>query len=152
MDLFSGAGGLSEGFKMENMELIGSIEIETHFFNTFKYNHLMNNDCPYHLNGDITEKDNRNILASIADDYKVGELIIGGPPCQGFSTAGCRNPNDERNQLFKYFVDLVDKINPELFVMENVPGILSMQKGAVFDDEIIEIIVLKILVIQLMNL
>ena len=63
--------------------------------------------------------------------------IIGGPPCQGFSYAGWRNPNDTRNQLFQDFVDVVDSVKPEAFVMENVPGILTMRKGEAL-NEIIE--------------
>ena len=133
IDLFCGAGGLSEGFKMEDYELLGSIEMVKHFFNTFKYNHSTDNNEKFMILGDITEKENRDKLISIRDTFDIG-AIVGGPPCQGFSTAGCRDPNDERNQLFRYFVDCVDKIHPEMFVMENVPGILSMQKGAVIKE------------------
>lgn len=133
LDLFCGAGGLSEGFKIENYELLGSIEMVKHFFNTFKYNHSTINNEDFLVLGDITEKENRDKLISIKDISDVG-AIVGGPPCQGFSTAGCRDPDDERNQLFRYFVDCVDQINPEMFVMENVPGILSMQKGAVINE------------------
>lgn len=133
IDLFCGAGGLSEGFKMEDYKLLGSIEMVKHFFNTFKYNHSTNTNENYITLGDITEKENRDILISIKDSFEVG-AIVGGPPCQGFSTAGCRDPNDERNQLFRYFVNCVDNISPEMFVMENVPGILSMQKGAVIKE------------------
>lgn len=133
IDLFSGAGGLSEGFKMEDYELLGAMEMVKHFFNTFKYNHATNTNENFLILGDITEKENRDKLISIKDSFDIG-AIVGGPPCQGFSTAGCRDPNDERNQLFRYFVDCVDKIHPEMFVMENVPGILSMQKGAVIKE------------------
>ena len=133
IDLFCGAGGLSEGFKMEDYELLGSMEMVKHFFNTFKYNHGTNANEKFLILGDITEKENRDKLISIKDSFDIG-AIVGGPPCQGFSTAGCRDPDDERNQLFRYFVDCVDKIHPEMFVMENVPGILSMQKGAVIEE------------------
>ena len=57
------------------------------------------------------------------------DLILGGPPCQGFSYAGWRDPNDKRNQLFKEFVTLVSTIQPYFFVMENVLGILTMRGG-----------------------
>lgn len=132
LDLFCGAGGLSEGFKMENFNLVGSIEIVKHAFNTFKFNNSTNSNKHFIL-GDITEKSIRSKLLSLKDQMDIG-IIVGGPPCQGFSTAGCRNPNDERNQLFKYFVEFVDKLNPEFFVMENVPGILSMQKGEIIKE------------------
>ena len=62
---------------------------------------------------------------------------MGGPPCQGFSYAGWRNPNDTRNQLFNDFVEIVNSIKPEAFIMENVPGILTMRKGEAV-KEIIE--------------
>lgn len=133
IDLFSGAGGLSEGFQMEDYELMGSVEMVKHFYNTFKYNHSNETNEDFLLCGDITEEGVRDKLIAIKDNFDIG-AIVGGPPCQGFSTAGCRDPNDERNQLFRYFVDCVDKINPEMFVMENVPGILSMQKGAVIEE------------------
>jgi DNA (cytosine-5)-methyltransferase 1 len=132
IDLFSGAGGLSEGFIIQNYNLIGSVEIEKHFFTTFFENHGINKNGKF-LHGDITENNVRNELVSITDDFDV-ELIVGGPPCQGFSTAGCRNPNDKRNKLFNYFVDCVNRIKPEIFVMENVPGLLSMQKGEVINE------------------
>ena len=57
------------------------------------------------------------------------DVILGGPPCQGFSYAGWRDPNDQRNQLFRDFVDVVTTLKPKFFVMENVPGILTMRKG-----------------------
>jgi len=58
-------------------------------------------------------------------------VVLGGPPCQGFSVAGKRDPNDPRNKLFREFVRVVDELKPDYFVMENVPGILTMQKGKV---------------------
>ena len=76
----------------------------------------------------LSDDENKNKLISIKNKQKVG-VVIGGPPCQGFSMAGWRNPDDKRNQLFKDFVDIVKNIKPEFFVLENVPGILSMRKG-----------------------
>ena len=61
----------------------------------------------------------------------VVHLVVGGPPCQGFSVAGRRDPNDKRNVLFRQFVRVVNEVRPWYVVMENVPGILTMQKGAV---------------------
>jgi DNA (cytosine-5)-methyltransferase 1 len=59
------------------------------------------------------------------------QVVVGGPPCQGFSVAGQRDPNDPRNKLFREFVRVVKELKPDYFVMENVPGILTMQKGKV---------------------
>ena len=61
-------------------------------------------------------------------------IVFGGPPCQGFSVAGLRNSKDPRNQLFREYVRLVDYIQPDFVVMENVPGILSMDGGKVKDE------------------
>jgi DNA (cytosine-5)-methyltransferase 1 len=137
IDLFSGAGGMSEGFLMEDYKLVASNEIEKHYFETYKRNHssISNNDNL--VLGSITdEKIKEKVISSKNDIEKVG-LVIGGPPCQGFSSAGWRNPNDTRNQLFQDFVDVVDSVKPEAFVMENVPGILTMRKGEAL-NEIIE--------------
>ncbi len=135
IDLFSGAGGFSEGFKLAGFDVVGAIEIEKRFFETF----LKNNpeiDPAFCILGDIRENKNKERLSSLAKKYKIG-VVVGGPPCQGFSHAGWRNPKDARNDLFVHFVDLVKKIKPEAFVMENVPGILSMRKGAAL-KEIVE--------------
>jgi DNA (cytosine-5)-methyltransferase 1 len=137
IDLFSGAGGMSEGFLMEDYKLVASNEIEKHYFETYKRNHssISNNDNL--VLGSITDdKIKEKVISSKNDVENVG-LVIGGPPCQGFSYAGWRNPNDTRNQLFQDFVDVVDSVKPEAFVMENVPGILTMRKGEAL-NEIIE--------------
>ena len=62
------------------------------------------------------------------------DLIIGGPPCQGFSISGKRNPNDPRNKLYIAFVEAVKYFKPEAFVMENVPNLASMQKGLILNS------------------
>lgn len=62
------------------------------------------------------------------------DLIIGGPPCQGFSVAGKRIVDDERNKLYKSFVSFVDFYKPKAFLMENVPNIVSMGQGLVKDN------------------
>ena len=79
--------------------------------------------------GDITLTEIKNQIISIAKKQNKVGVVIGGPPCQGFSHAGWRDPNDNRNKLFKEFVHIVEEIKPEIFVMENVPGILTMRKG-----------------------
>lgn len=129
IDLFSGAGGMSEGFIMEGFNVLASNEIEKHFFETYKQNHctIENNDSL--ILGDITDSIIKEKIINSKDRVNNVGLVIGGPPCQGFSAAGWRNPNDKRNQLFKDFVDVVNEVRPEGFVMENVPGILTMRKG-----------------------
>jgi DNA (cytosine-5)-methyltransferase 1 len=129
VDLFAGAGGMSEGFLSEGFQLIAANEIEKNYFETYKQNHLEYDKGDNLILGDITLQEVKEQIISIAAKEKKIGVVIGGPPCQGFSNAGWRNPDDKRNQLFKEFVHVVDKIQPEIFVMENVPGILTMRKG-----------------------
>ena len=117
---------MSKGFEKVGFEVKGSVEIEKHYFSTFYENHQDLKDKSRLLNGDIT---NENIKSKIKNIQKPIGVIVGGPPCQGFSYAGWRDPKDERNQLFKEFYDIVKSVQPEFFVMENVPGILTMRKG-----------------------
>lgn len=129
IDLFAGAGGMSEGFRMKNFELLGAVEIEKNYFETFKNNHRESNQ-EFLLVEDITKNEVKEKVKSVANLKKVG-VIVGGPPCQGFSYAGWRNPVDTRNNLFKEFYEIVRDVRPEFFVMENVTGILTMRKGQV---------------------
>jgi DNA (cytosine-5)-methyltransferase 1 len=129
VDLFCGCGGLTQGFLQAGMTPIGSVEIMEVAANTHKLNFPK---CLCY-NGDIKDLDpikyfgNKNI-----------HLITGGPPCQGFSVAGKRDPNDPRNKLFYEFVRIVDEIQPWYVVLENVPGILTMKNGKVKDKIIRE--------------
>lgn len=127
IDLFAGAGGMSEGFTMEGFNILGAIEIEKNFFESYLQNHKKENSSAFVL-GDIACNKLKKKFIELNKNNKI-DVIVGGPPCQGFSLAGLRNPEDKRNQLFKEFVHLVKEIKPEFFVMENVPGILSMRKG-----------------------
>jgi len=128
IDLFAGAGGMSQGFSLQGFHPKGAIEIIKNYFDTYKFNHSQEIPQENMILGDITIGENKNKIIEIGKKEKIG-VIIGGPPCQGFSTAGWRNPDDKRNQLFKEFVDIVKQVKPEFFVMENVLGILSMRKG-----------------------
>jgi DNA (cytosine-5)-methyltransferase 1 len=132
IDLFAGAGGMSEGFAMENYKLLGALEIEKNYFETFKKNHLEANQ-DFLITDDITKNKVKEKIKSIGNTQKIG-LIVGGPPCQGFSYAGWRNPEDTRNQLFKDFFEIVRDLRPEFFVMENVAGILTMRSGQVIKE------------------
>ena len=129
VDLFAGAGGMSEGFLSEGFKLIAANEIEKNFFETYKLNHSEFDKGNNLILGDITLPEIKEQIISVAKKQKKIGVVIGGPPCQGFSHAGWRNSDDKRNLLFKEFVHVVDEIRPEIFVMENVPGILTMRKG-----------------------
>ena len=134
IDLFSGAGGMSEGFTMEGFRVIGSNEVEKHFFETYKQNYSTNDNENSLVLGDITEPIIKRKIVNLKNKVNNVGLVIGGPPCQGFSYAGWRKPNDKRNQLFKDFVEIVKELRPEGFVMENVPGILTMRKGEAINE------------------
>jgi DNA (cytosine-5)-methyltransferase 1 len=132
VDLFSGAGGLSLGFRWAGWEPIVANDIENNFLESYR-----RNIHPVAVTGDIREPHVFRRLVEIItrerrDDVPL--LVIGGPPCQGFSTAGnCRSLGDERNHLFKEFKLLVETIRPDGFVFENVTGLLNMEGGAVFE-------------------
>ncbi len=131
IDLFSGAGGLSLGFEMANFHVGLAIELEENYYNAYKLNHP-ETLC---LNRDITELDCGEILDKFVKNIEISG-IIGGPPCMGFSTVGNRRPDDPRNTLIYYFIQWVNYFKPQFFVMENVPGILSMSKGKVVEKVI----------------
>jgi len=121
VDLFCGAGGLSKGFEMAGYEVVLGVEKDPVFMATFKKNHPSAT-----LNGDHTDirKLTKKTILGKVGKRKI-DLVIGGPPCQGFSMAGRRDPKDPRNALFKHYVRLVRALKPSWFVMENVPGLLN---------------------------
>ena len=118
LDLFSGCGGLSLGFKNAGYNIKYFVEYWKPAIETHKINFP---ECEL-LGTDITSIDNKTI-----SNIKDIEVIIGGPPCQGFSMAGNRNADDARNQLYKHYLRFVKIISPKLVVIENVNGILSMK-------------------------
>lgn len=136
IDLFSGCGGLSLGFdKTKKFQSVLAIDIWETSLKTLKLN-KPNIDT---LNKDLSKMSNEDILY-IKRKYKNIKVVVGGPPCQGFSQAGQRNSKDPRNQLYKSYINFIKIINPEWFVFENVSGIMSMKNkyGKRFIDEIIK--------------
>lgn len=132
LDLFCGAGGLSEGFQQAGFNVILGIDNDESALRTFKLNHPKSEI----LKKDVSKIIKKDIISKIGN--KKINLIIGGPPCQGFSLAGRRNPNDPRNFLIKKFLRIVSLVKPEIFVIENVQGLKSMKndKGKLVLDEI----------------
>jgi DNA (cytosine-5)-methyltransferase 1 len=123
LDLFCGAGGLSEGFRQAGFNVVMGIDHNETALKTFMKNHLGSEI----IRGDIAKITKKDISNRISG--KKIDVIIGGPPCQGFSMAGKRIPNDPRNSLFREYLRLVKEIRPKVFVMENVRGLLSMKNG-----------------------
>lgn len=126
IDLFSGVGGLSLGFEMEGFDNIFSVDCNKTFCSTYKKN------FPSHT---LIEKDIKNLTEKEVLELINGkeiDLIIGGPPCQGFSMAGNIGRtfvDDSRNHLFKEFARIVSIVKPKFFIMENVARLYNHNKG-----------------------
>lgn len=117
IDLFAGAGGFSVGFEFASFQLIAALEKDPWACDTLKANHSK---------AQIINEDIRSFKDLFDFRTESPSAIIGGPPCQGFSVAGpAKDPNDPRNTLFMNFAEWVDHLEPEVFVMENVKGILT---------------------------
>lgn len=129
IDLFSGVGGFSEGFKRAGFKIVAAVEYEKDIGESYQKNHP---ETKLFLN-DIREIDNNFTFSNIQAD-----VIIGGPPCQGFSMAGSRNRNgfidDPRNYLFKHYFNIVKVVNPKVFVIENVKGLLNLHNGEILNE------------------
>lgn len=125
IDLFCGCGGLSLGFEHAGYNILLGIDMWEDALITYRYNHPKGNT----LCADLSSLSPEMVKEKIGGQHV--DLIIGGPPCQGFSIAGKRIVNDERNSLYKSFVRMVAFFKPEAFLLENVPNILSIGGGAV---------------------
>lgn len=125
LDLFSGCGGLSLGFEMSGYHSILAIDSWQDALDTYMHNRKGART----LCGDLSQLDPRTIKST----YNLSDVdvIVGGPPCQGFSVAGKRIIEDERNKLYKAFVGFVRELQPKAFVMENVPNILNIGGGLI---------------------
>lgn len=135
IDLFSGAGGMSLGFDQAGFNNIFSVDIEPRFCETYKTNFPKHNL----IQKDISKLSNEEIKSIITD--QTIDVIIGGPPCQGFSMAGNigrKFIDDSRNQLFREFARVVEIVQPSYFVMENVARLFTHNKGET-KKEIIEL-------------
>lgn len=136
LDLFCGAGGFSNGMdKNPNFQTVLALDNDAFAGDTFKKN------MPYAdvIIGDITNQKVKNTTINNAKRYGVN-MIIGGPPCQGYSMKGKKlGLKDPRNFLFREYLNFVEQINPDVFVIENVKAILSTSSGW-FKNEIINTI------------
>ena len=123
VSLFCGVGGLDLGFQSAGFEIAVAIDNNPKVLELYQINFpdtlVLCRDI-----GDISAVEIREIIQNKYPDWD-GEiaLIIGGPPCQGFSVAGKQNLDDARSQLVIKFISLVVELNPSMFVMENVPAI-----------------------------
>lgn len=128
IDLFAGVGGLSYGFsKIDDFNIIAANEIEKDISIAYTLNH----PGVKMLNCDIAELTEEKIIEAVGD-AKI-DLIVGGPPCQSYSTLGKRQMDDRAN-LFMQYKRILSIVRPKAFVFENVVGILSMDKGKLFKN------------------
>lgn len=133
VDLFSGAGGLGYGFKLAGWVPIIANDIENKALETYKRNVHSDVIC-----GSISDENVVEKIVEKVNDFKAtfnGPIwVLGGPPCQGFSTAGNkRTMDDDRNKLFYDYKKVVDLLKPDGFVFENVAGLLNIEQGKVFE-------------------
>jgi DNA (cytosine-5)-methyltransferase 1 len=129
IDLFCGAGGITQGLKQAGFHCVYANDAMPEAIETFRLNHPgINADCEKIEHVDAARIRRASGLAE-------GELdvLVGGPPCQGFSiNAPGRFLHDPRNSLFQHYARFVEAFRPKTFLFENVPGLLSMADGAVF--------------------
>lgn len=127
VDLFCGAGGLTSGFKSAGIKTMLCTDFNEAACVTIK----VNNPEAEVIHGDITDMSVKDSIIKSAL-YNNVDIICGGPPCQGFSMAGYRNSGDPRNQLFKEFVAVVERVKPKVVLFENVEGILTFEGGGTY--------------------
>ena len=117
ISLFSGAGGLDVGFEKAGIRVVWANDFNKNATDTYALNH----------SSTVRTGDIRDYLAEISDIKDI-DVVFGGPPCQGFSIAGKMDPNDERSKLIFTFFDVVERVNPKIFVLENVKALAVMEK------------------------
>lgn len=129
-DLFAGVGGMSEGFKMAGFNISFAVEFDKDIAYAYQQNH----EGTKMFNSDICQLDVKELHKEFPDI----DVIIGEPPCQGFSQKGKRlSLDDPRNFLFMQYVRFVKEFKPKYFVLENVPAIITTSKGY-FKDQIVK--------------
>lgn len=129
IDLFAGCGGLSKGFMDAGFNILVGIDNDQAALNTFVLNH----PGATALNADLSKHETFDKIKEIAGDRPI-DVIIAGPPCQGFSLTGPRNFDDKRNQLYLAVIEMVREYRPKGFIIENVPGMATLYKGQIKDE------------------
>lgn len=118
VSLFTGAGGMDVGFERAGVTVVFANEIVKEAAETYNLNHP---------GGVMVNDDINNVIGNL-ERFQGVDLVFGGPPCQGFSVAGKMNPDDERSKLIFTFLDVVEKVKPKAFVMENVKALGVLEK------------------------
>lgn len=129
IDLFAGCGGLSKGFMDAGYDIIVGVDNDQAALNTFALNH----NGAKSLNADLSKQETFDEIKRIAGKREI-DVIIAGPPCQGFSLTGPRDFDDPRNKLYLAVLEMVRQFQPKGFIIENVPGMATMYGGQVKDE------------------
>lgn len=126
IDLFAGCGGLSKGFMDAGFDVIVGVDNDNAALETFKLNH----NGAVALNADLSKQETFDEIKRIAGKRQI-DVIIAGPPCQGFSLTGPRNFDDKRNKLYLAVFEVVKQYKPKAFIIENVPGMATLYNGEI---------------------
>lgn len=118
VSLFTGAGGMDIGFERAGIEVVLANELMSDAAATYNANHASG----------VMVNDDVNNIFDLLGQFRGVDLVFGGPPCQGFSVAGKMNPNDNRSKLIFTFLDVIEKVRPRAFVMENVKALGVLEK------------------------
>lgn len=133
LSLFSGCGGFSLGFSAASFAVRGFVELDPELRSIYQRNF----PSSLEVGGDITTIDEATLSALVTHLGEI-DVVIGGPPCQGFSLAGKRQTDDPRNKLFEHYLRFVDCFRPKCAVLENVKLLTSMKnvRGGLVKDDI----------------
>ena len=129
IDLFAGCGGLSKGFINADFDVLLGVDNDSAALTTFLHNH----GEAVALNADLSQSATFDMIDSVINGRKI-DVIIAGPPCQGFSLTGPRNFDDERNNLYLAVIETVKRYAPKAFIIENVPGMATLYNGEIKDE------------------
>ena len=128
VDLFSGAGGTTSGLKKAGIKVAVAVEIDKWAAQTYRHN----NTEVVLFEADIRDISGKEIIENIILKSSDKFLFVACPPCQGFSTIGKKDVNDERNQLIFEYLRLIQELKPDFLLMENVSGITSKKNKQIF--------------------
>lgn len=151
LDLFSGAGGMAEGFLQAGFDIPFASDRSPQAALTYQHRHR--DQLGYELNyfcGDVQDlAEEEKLKEFLGKEFSNIDVVCGGPPCQGFSMAGKRNPDDLRNQLVRSYISILKQVQPKYFVMENVVGILSAKfsiyegHSTIYENQLVTKVLLK---------
>lgn len=132
IDLFAGVGGLSYGLSQAGFDMRMGIEIDS----TAAFNLKMNNKNTEVITSDITTLDPMEVMNGRTIKKDDIDIIVGGPPCQGFSQSNrrTRDSNNPANSLYFHFFRFIKAIKPRLFLLENVAGLKTINNGQILND------------------